>query len=104
MSSRGTTTSSLAQMYCCLRREPQALCRRLKEIARLASEAEKSFTGIETSPNETVSEAIDRAAMVRSQSSGANIIFRSHVPDLAVFYLRNNAPHGPRASQMRRPR
>jgi len=39
MSSRGTGTSSFKQTYCCLRREPQPLCRRLKEIARLASVA-----------------------------------------------------------------
>ena len=35
----------------------------LKEMALLASVAENSFTGIETSPNETVSDAIERAAM-----------------------------------------
>jgi hypothetical protein len=35
----------------------------LNEIARLASVAEKSFTGIDTSPNEIVNDAIDRAAM-----------------------------------------
>src|SRR5207249_4012914 len=64
MSSRATGTSSLMQMYCCFRRDPQALCSRLKEIARLASVAEKSFTGIDTSPNETVNDAIDRAAML----------------------------------------
>src|SRR5882762_2768132 len=67
MSSRPTATSSLTQMYCCLSRDPQALCSRLNEIARLASVAEKSFTGIETIPNETVSVAIDRAAMPASQ-------------------------------------
>src|SRR5437879_10949659 len=64
MSSRATGTSSLMQMYCCFKRDPQALCSRLKEIARLASVAEKSFTGIDTSPNETVNDAIDRAAML----------------------------------------
>jgi hypothetical protein len=53
-------------MYCCLSRDPQALCSRLNEMARLASVAEKSFTGIETIPNETVSVAIDRAAMAFS--------------------------------------
>src|SRR5712691_11077359 len=67
MSSRATATSSFTQMYCCLSRDPQALCSRLNEIARLASVAEKSFTGIETSPNETVSVAIDRAAMPASE-------------------------------------
>src|SRR5437764_7945213 len=63
MSSRTTGTSSLMQMYCCFSRDPQPLCSRLKEIARLASVAEKSFTGIDTSPNEIVNDAIDRAAM-----------------------------------------
>src|SRR3981189_2503884 len=67
MSSRATGTSSFTQMYCCLSREPQVLCSRLNEIARLASVAEKSFTGIETLPNETVSVAIDRAAMLTSE-------------------------------------
>jgi hypothetical protein len=32
-------------------------------MARLASVAEKSFTGMETMPKEMVSDAIDRAAM-----------------------------------------
>src|SRR5258708_3164632 len=66
MSSRATGTSSFTQMYCCFNRDPQVLCNRLNEIARLASVAEKSFTGIETIPNETVSVAIDRAAMLAS--------------------------------------
>src|SRR3982751_5113522 len=63
MSSRVTATSSLTHKYCCFRREPQALCSRLNEMARLASVAEKSLTGMETSPNETVNDAIDRAAI-----------------------------------------
>src|SRR5260370_23354491 len=63
MSSRSTGTSSFRQRYCCLSREPQALCSRLNQIARLASVAEKTFTGIDTSPYEIVSDAIDRAAM-----------------------------------------
>src|SRR5438445_4613813 len=67
MSSRPTGTSSFTQMYCCLSRDPQDLCSRLNEMARLASVAEKSFTGIETIPNETVSVAIDRAAMPASE-------------------------------------
>jgi hypothetical protein len=37
----------------------------LNEMDLLASVAEKSLTGIETSPNETVNDAIDRAAMFR---------------------------------------
>src|SRR5215468_7368818 len=64
LSSRGTTTSSLAQRYCCLSRDPHALCRRLNEMAWLASVAENSFTGIETSPKETVSDAMARGAML----------------------------------------
>src|SRR5581483_4064537 len=71
MSSRGTTTSSLMQRYCCFTRDPHALCSRLNEIARLASVAEYSFTGIETSPNETLSDAMDLAAMVLSRRRGA---------------------------------
>src|SRR5258706_68303 len=67
MSSRATATSSFTQMYCCFNRDPQVLCSRLNEMARLASVAEKSFTGIETIPNETVSVAIDRAAMLASE-------------------------------------
>src|SRR2546423_205289 len=67
MSSRPTGTSSFTQMYCCLSRDPQVLCSRLNEMARLASVAEKSFTGIETIPKETVSVAIDRAAMPTSE-------------------------------------
>src|SRR4029077_3118779 len=67
-------TSSLTQMYCCLSRDPQVLCSRLNEIARLASVAEKSFTGIETIPNETVSVAIDRAAMAYSPGRGSIIV------------------------------
>src|SRR5207237_373904 len=64
MSSRPTGTSSFTQKYCCLRREPQVLCSRLNEMARLASVAEKSFTGMETSPNDTVNDASDRAAIL----------------------------------------
>ena len=54
------------QKYCCFKREPQVLWRRLNEIARLASVAEKSLTGMETNPNETVNDAMDRAAMFAS--------------------------------------
>jgi hypothetical protein len=38
----------------------------LNEICRDASVAEKSLTGIDTSPKETVSDAIERAAMTDS--------------------------------------
>src|SRR6187402_839037 len=63
MSSRATGISSLMQRYCCFRREPQPLCSMLKEIDLVDSVAECSFTGIETRPKETVSDAIERAAM-----------------------------------------
>src|SRR5689334_334002 len=72
MSSRPTGTSSLTQKYCCRRREPQALCSRLKEIARLDSVAEKSLTGIDTSPNEILKEPIDRAAIGFSRAGGVH--------------------------------
>src|SRR5580692_5224840 len=63
MSCRSTTTPSLAQIYCCLRREPSFLCSRLKWIEPELRVAEYSFTGIATSPKDTVSDAIDLAAM-----------------------------------------
>src|SRR6266852_7048573 len=72
MSSRATGTSSFTQKYCCLSREPQVLCSRLNEMARLASVAEKIFTGMETSPKETVSDAIDRAAIAFLRRCGKN--------------------------------
>jgi hypothetical protein len=53
-------------MYCCLSREWHVLWRRLNEMAWLASVAEKSFTGIDTSPKETVSDAMERGAMLPS--------------------------------------
>jgi hypothetical protein len=40
----------------------------LNEIVLLASVAEKSFTGMETSPNEMLNEPIDRAAILASRS------------------------------------
>src|SRR5882762_3932595 len=69
MSARSTTTFSLAQMYCCLSREPQAWCNRLNEMPAEDWVAEKSFTGTETRPKVTVREAIERAAMVNSLST-----------------------------------
>src|SRR6185437_15941245 len=57
---------SLRHTYCCLRREPQPLCSRLKEIALPDCVALYILTGIATSPNEMVSDPIDRAAMVVS--------------------------------------
>jgi hypothetical protein len=53
----------LAQMYCCFKREPHPLCSMLKEIAFADWVAVKSFTGIATSPKDTVREPIERAAM-----------------------------------------
>src|SRR2546428_13945676 len=73
MSSRATGTSSFTQKYCCLSREPQVLCSRLNEMARLASVAEKSLTGMDTSPNDTVNEAIDRAAIFFLRRCGKNV-------------------------------
>src|SRR5437762_13671740 len=85
MSSRDTGTSSLAHRYCCLRREPHPLCRRLKEMACPASVAEKSFTGMETSPNETVSDARARGAML---SSGRSVSGRALQDFFEALLLR----------------
>src|SRR5258706_2404749 len=80
MSSRATATSSSTQKYCCLSREPQVLCSRLNEMARLASVAEKSLTGMDTSPNDTVNVAIDRAAIAFlrrcSKNAGERIVIQ----------------------------
>src|SRR3569833_3718443 len=75
MSARSTTTPSRWQRYCWRRREPQPLCRRLKETAPLACVAEYSLTGIETSPKDSVSDAIERAAIGPPQvvSEGAMV-------------------------------
>src|SRR5688572_17331578 len=84
MSSRATGTSSFTQKYCCFRREPQALCSRLKEIARLASVAENSFTGMDTSPKDRVNEAIDRAAMLPPECFfQALLALQGFAPDIA---------------------
>src|SRR4029077_11801303 len=89
MSSRATGTSSLMQMYCCFRRDPQVLCSRLKEIARLASVAEKSFTGMDTSPNETVNDAIDRAAISNlrryRRNAGERIVIQRESSSFRAF-------------------
>src|SRR5512146_823792 len=63
MSSRSTTSLSLGQMYCCLRRVPHFLCSRLKLTAAELSLEEKRLTGTETSPNEIVAEPIGRAGI-----------------------------------------
>src|SRR5262245_46889463 len=63
MSSRSTISPSFEQMYCCLSRDPHFLCRWLNEIPDDELDAVKSFTGIETSPNDTVTEPIERSAM-----------------------------------------
>src|SRR5258708_29016556 len=80
MSSCPTGSSSFQQKYCCLSREPQVLCSRLNEMARLASVAEKSLTGMDTSPNDTVNVAIDRAAIAFlrrcSKNAGERIVIQ----------------------------
>src|SRR5260221_11913954 len=80
MSSRATGTSSFTQKYCCLSGEPQVLCSRLNEMARLASVAEKSLTRMDTSPNDTVNVAIDRAAIAFllrcSKNAGERIVIQ----------------------------
>src|SRR5690349_19715386 len=77
------------QKYCCLRREPHALCSRLNEMARLASVAEKSFTGMETSPNETVNDAMDRAAISYlrrySKNAGERIVIQRYFSGFGAF-------------------
>src|SRR5437763_4723249 len=90
MSSRATATSSFTQKYCCFSREPQVLCSRLNEIARLASVAGKSLTGMDTSPNDTVNEAIDRAAIVFLRRCGKNgrerIVIRRDSSSFGAFH------------------
>jgi hypothetical protein len=53
----------LGQMYCCLRRVLHFLCNMLNDTFVLLSEDEYRFTGTDTSPNEMVALAIDRAGM-----------------------------------------
>src|SRR5919197_3084427 len=93
MSSRETGTSSFMQKYCCRRREPHALCSRLKEIARLASVAVKSFTGIDTSPKDTVKDAIDRAATRTSLPSreGERIVIQENFSGFGALERRFEA-------------
>src|SRR2546421_5391669 len=89
MSSRETGTSSFTQKYCCLSREPQVLCSRLNEMARLASVAENSLTGMDTSPKDTVNDAIDRAAIVFLRRCGKNarerIVIQRNFSSLGAF-------------------
>src|SRR6185369_10227851 len=96
MSSRATGTSSLMQKYCCLRREPQPLCSRLKEVALVASVAEKSRAGMDPSPKETVSDAMDRAAMLLLTKNGANSHSRSEGYRLSFTLFRVRFGHGER--------
>src|SRR5208337_1503348 len=63
MSARSTGTPSFRQMYCCLRREPQVLCNRLKRMPPELSVAGKTFTGIDTRPKVSDREAMERAAI-----------------------------------------
>src|SRR5438094_4695756 len=62
MSARSTGMFSLMHRYCCFTREPQ-VCSRLKPMLDELSVAEYSFTGIDTSPKLSDSEAMERAAM-----------------------------------------
>src|SRR6185295_10887212 len=68
MSSRSTIEPSFWQTYCCFRREPQSLCSRLKDSCPEDCVAVKSFTGIATSPNEIVSDPIERGAAMNPLS------------------------------------
>src|SRR5215510_12940673 len=97
MSSRATGISSFMHRYCCFRREPQVLCSRLKEMALDASVAEKSFTGMDTRPNEMVNEAMDRAAMLPPASF--SIRSNLHAPQRllqALLAAQGVAPAVPR--------
>src|SRR5688500_1191326 len=62
MSARSTGMFSLMHRYCCFTREPH-LCSRLKLTPPELSVAEYSFTGIDTKPKLSESDAIERAAM-----------------------------------------
>src|SRR2546428_9490416 len=74
MSARSTGMFSLMHRYCCFTREPQ-VCSRLKPTLDELSVAEYSFTGIDTSPKLSDSEAMERAAMgapLRSAAEAAD--------------------------------
>src|SRR5882724_10130681 len=73
MSSRETVSLSCGQTYCCFNRVLHFLCSQLNVTAADDSVAEKSFTGIETKPNETVAEPIARAGMNLSVSIAGNV-------------------------------
>src|SRR5581483_9571343 len=107
MSSRSTMEPSLRQTYCCRRREPQPLCSRLKEIALPDCVALYILTGIATSPNEMVSDPIDRAAMIasglparlcggRPQDSCQILLGRTPImpPVACLFQAGNHASQG----------
>src|SRR5437868_11294513 len=71
MSLRGTTVfMSFSDTYCCFTRLP-ALASRLKRIVSEDSVAEYSFTGMDTSPKLSDSDAMERAAMVFPCRCGA---------------------------------
>src|SRR5438034_9987041 len=57
-------------MYCCLTREPHFACSMLKEIPAELLAAEKSFTGMDTSPKEMLAVPIARALMASSVAGG----------------------------------
>src|SRR5919202_6589381 len=64
MSLRSTIMlSSRGQMYCCFSLPLHFAWSRLNEIAAWLCVAEKSFTGIDTKPNEIVPEPMERALM-----------------------------------------
>src|SRR5688500_10917676 len=60
--------SSLGQKSCCWMRLPQSLCSMLKEIFSDDSAAEKSFTGMETSPKAICADAMTRGMWRRSST------------------------------------
>ena len=55
-------------MYCCLRRDPHFLCSMLNDTLALDSADEYRLTGTETSPNEIVAVAMERAGMDRRET------------------------------------
>src|ERR1700727_98146 len=61
MSARSTNFPSATAMYCSLTREPSFSRSRWKEIRSDGSVAEYNLTGIATSPNEMVRDAMERA-------------------------------------------
>src|SRR5262245_1793015 len=69
MSARSTILPVVAEMYCCLSREP-SLDNMLKRTVAEDSVAEYSLTGMDTNPKLKVSDAMERAAMNRLLTAG----------------------------------